>query len=322
MTNHREAVLGLSRLLDAGKDVPTRYADGTPDGFGDRLFVFEDDGAPTWEALRLRQDFAAVPGVYAALHARLEQLAGLDHPSFPTVKIVEAPGKSDGVLLMSAYSRGRRLSELKRARSAAFAMLLIRDLTLPLAALHKMGENVSHGSLTMDRILVAPDGRLLLRDHVMGAVLDELQLTPTQLWSDLGILRPTGRTVASQQLDVIDVALVALACILGRSIGRDDYSRKLKELVDTRVLFPPLRQWLAAAVDVNAGLSSAEEATDAIRRYFPARLPGESAIRASLAIFGRKAADLRSSPHGLLGIKRLWEDEGGTSFLPVRGGHA
>lgn len=278
-----------------------------------------EEGTPTWDVLRLRLDFASAVGVMAALQGRVEQVAGLDHPSFRSVRIAEEPGEPGRVLLLSAYASGRRLSELRRSRSAAFAMTLIRDLTHALAALQKQGENVTHGSLTTDRILVTPDGRLIIRDHVLGAVLDQLALPARLLWSELGVLRPTDRRVSGRQLDVIDVALVALTCLLGRSIGPDEYPRRADELVQQHVLFPPLRHWLEAALGLNGdGLSSAEDALEAIRRYFPGQPPGHDEIRAALAVFGGKCADPRPLPHGPPGLARFLREEGGTAFQPAR----
>ena len=317
-SGQRGSVLGLSRAQGSRQDVTTPFTPDTADGFGARLLMLDAEGVPTWEALRLRKDFASIPGVREALHRRLDQLAGFDHPSFPAVRVVEEHGEPGRDLLLSAYMPGRRLSELKRPRSAAFAMVLIRDLTLSLAALQGRGEDVTHGSLTMDRILVTPDGRLIVRDHVLGAVLDKLALPATQMWSDLGVLQPAGRQVAGRQLDAIHVALVALSSILGRSIGRGDYPDRVMDLVNQQVLFPPLRRWLNAAFDLDgAGLSSAESAQDAMVRHFPSPSPGEAEVRASLAVFAGKAAEPPRSPAGRLGFRRFWRDEGGTAFRPV-----
>ncbi len=313
--------MGLSRAHDSRKDLPTRFARGPSDGFGERLFGYDADGPPAWEALRMRRDFAAAPGVRAALRRRFELLAGLDHPSLPAVRIVDDPAESGGLLVLSAYKPGRRLSELKRARSAAFALTLIRDLTAPIAALQARGKSVTHGSLTMDRILVTPDGGLIVRDHVLGAVLETLALPARRMWSELGVLRPTRQPPPGRQLDVIDVALVALSSVLGRPIGPTDYSYKLEELVYRHVIFPPLRRWLETALELKGGrLSSAAEALEAVDAYFPAGPSGESDIRASLAVFGRKGPPPRSAPHAPLGLKHLLQDEGGTSILPVQTG--
>ncbi len=291
MSEEPQVGLGLSR--PTGRlDGASLSAQATSDGFGERVLLFDDLGTPTWEVLRLRQDFAGAPGVRDALRTRLEQCKGLSGPAFAAAKIVEEPGAEGGVLLMSAYTPGRRLSESKRARSAAFAMTVVRDLVNAIAALQATAENVAHGSLTMDRIVVGLDGRLSIRDHVLGGAIGVLALSPAQLWSDLGVLRPHGEdALTPQQLDVVDVALVALSALLGRPITPDDYPGGIGTLVERNVLFPPLRRWLDAAFLLEGdGLGSAAEAVEAIREYFPARLPGDSEVRGLLAAFGSRTA--------------------------------
>ena len=38
------------------------YTQGFSDGLGDRLLMFDNTDAPSWELLRLRKEFSAAPG--------------------------------------------------------------------------------------------------------------------------------------------------------------------------------------------------------------------------------------------------------------------
>ena len=75
-----------------------------------------------------------------------------------------------------------------RPRSVGAVIPLTRQLTSALADLQDQGVDVAHGALTADRIMVARDGRLIIRDHVLGSALARLRLPAGRLWTDLGIM--------------------------------------------------------------------------------------------------------------------------------------
>lgn len=320
MSGQREGVLGLSHVRVTRWDVPTRFIRDAADGFGERLVMFDEAGAPAWEALRLREEFAASPDVTAALEQRLRQLADLSHPALPANRLLDDPERAGGLLLVAPYVRGRRLSKLDRPRSAAFALTVIRDAVAPLAALQRHGEAVSHGSLTPERILVTTDGRIVLRDHVLGAVLDVVELPASRLWSELGVLDAGSPAVSRRQQDVVHLALVGLACLVGRPIAAEEYPNRLGALIEQHVLLTPLRAWLHDALA--GAFPTAGAAEDALLRAFPGSLPGEVEVRASMAVFGRKGDPLASPLPESPGLRHLLRDESGTAFLPGRGGGA
>jgi hypothetical protein len=128
--------------------------------------MFDNTNAPSWELLRFRPEFAAAPGFERALSDRVEQLGHFKHPLFTHVRAVEELGFGDGLALVATYAPGRRLSEaLVRPRSVGAVIPLIRQLTSALADLQEQGGDVAHGALTADRIMVARDGRLIIREH-------------------------------------------------------------------------------------------------------------------------------------------------------------
>lgn len=330
MNSQRDAPWEPLRVDDTRVEPAPPASEVTSDGFGDRLLAFDAQGAPAWEWLRLRSDFAETPGVGVALARRAELIEELDHPSLLPVRVVEDTAQRGSILLRSPYIQGRRLSELQRARSAAFAMLLIRDLTLAVAALQSQGDTVSHGSLTMDRILVTTGGGLIIRDHVLGAALDRMVLTPWQMWSELGVLQPPHHHVPARQLDVIHIAAVALGCLLGRPLALNDYPNRVPDLIDRHVLLDPLRRWLDLAFALDGqGLASAAQAEEALFELFPPILPAEAETRTSLAIFGRKHVEPPPPPAlgASLGFRHLLQDQGGTVFVlgseasPIRHAH-
>jgi len=265
----------IPRVDGTQEPLASWYTQGLSDGLGDRLLMFDNTNAPSWELLRFRPEFAAALGFERALRDRVEQLGHFRHPLFTQVRAVEELGFGDGLALVATYAPGRRLSEaLVRPRSVGAVIPLIRQLTSALADLQEQGGDVAHGALTADRIMVARDGRLIIREHVIGSALARLRLPAGRLWTDLGIMAwPTHLAVPTldRRTDVVQLALVALSLMLGRRVGPADYPRRIDELLD-RIgettgdeLFAPLRFWLERALQLNGRVfECAEDARAAL----------------------------------------------------------
>ena len=226
----------IPRVDGTQEPLASWYTQGLSDGLGDRLLMFDNSNAPSWELLRFRPEFVSTPGFERALRDRVEQLGHFRHPLFTHVRAVEELGFGDGLALVATYAPGRRLSEaLVRPRSVGAVIPLIRQLTSALADLQDQGADVAHGALTADRIMVARDGRLIIREHVIGSALARLRLPAGRLWTDLGIMAwPTHLAVPTldRRTDVVQLALVALSLMLGRRVGPADYPRRIDDLLD------------------------------------------------------------------------------------------
>ena len=42
--------------------------------------------------------------------------------------------------------------------------------------------------VTLDRVVLTSDGRLMIREHMLGSALESLELPAAELWADFGIL--------------------------------------------------------------------------------------------------------------------------------------
>ncbi len=265
----------IPRVDGTQEPLASWYTQGLSDGLGDRLLMFDNTNAPSWELLRFRPEFVSTPGFERALRDRVEQLGQFRHPLFTHVRAVEELGFGDGLALVATYAPGRRLSEaLVRPRSVSAVIPLIHQLTSALADLQQQGDDVAHGALTADRIMVARDGRLIIREHVLGSALARLRLPAGRLWTDLGIMAwPTHLAVPTldRRTDVVQLALIALSLMLGRRVGPADYPRRIDDLLD-RIgettgddLFSPLRFWLERALQLNGRVfECAEDARAAL----------------------------------------------------------
>jgi hypothetical protein len=271
------------------KRLTTWYAQGQSDGFGDRLLMFDNTNAPSWEILRFKPILAREPRFDAALRERVEQLAAFQHDAFPLVRPIKRLGHDDGLAVVSTYSGGAALSEaLKKPRSAEFALRLIRQLVPALAALQRVGAGMAHGAVTVDRIILSADGRLMIREHMVGRALDSLEWPAARLWTEFGILVPRSSAAVhiDERTDITQLAVVVLSLLAGRRIGPDDYPDKTIELLDELTLknhlhnpsnptkFQALRHWLERALQLSG--QSFTSALDAEGALVDLQEPGES----------------------------------------------
>ena len=254
------------------------YAQGQSDGFGDRLLMFDNTNAPSWEILRFKPILAREARFDAALRERVEQLTSFQHDAFPLVRPIKRLGHEDGLAVVSTYSGGASLAEaLKKPRSAEFALRLIRQLVPALAALQRVGPGVAHGAVTVDRIILSADGRLMIREHMVGLALDSLEWPPARLWAEFGIIVPRSTARIDERTDITQLGLVVLSLMAGRRIGPDEYPDRLGALLDELTLknhlqnpsnpgkFQALRHWLERALQLSGqSFTSASEAEAAL----------------------------------------------------------
>jgi hypothetical protein len=259
-------------MVESGTRLTTWYAQGHSDGFGDRLLMFDNTSAPSWEILRFKPILAAEPRFEATLRHRVERLSSFHHPAFPIVRSIKELGHEQGLAVVSTYFSGVRLSDaLRKPRSTEFALQLVRQLMPALTALHGHGPGLAHGALTLDRIVLTSDGRLMIREHMLASAIEGLDMPAADVWAAFGILAPV-LTLSSPALDsrsdVTQLALIALSLVGGRRIGPQDYPHGIRELLDKGVRSEFLRQWLERALyltdDAFTSASEADEALSAL----------------------------------------------------------
>lgn len=273
--------LSIDRLAEPSQEPNTLaswYAPGLSDELGDRLLMFDNSSAPSLELLRFKHALTASPGFEVALRRRVERLSHFRHPSFATVRSVEYLGPGDGLALLSNHTPGKRLSEvLQHARGTALATALIQQLTPALARLQQYGEGGGHGALAPSRIIVTPEGRLMIVEHVLGPALERLQLSASRLRSELAIAVPPTAAVhfsLDSRTDYFQLGLIALSLLLGRRVGPDESQESMARLLeqvgqtadrDSPVLFRRLRAWLERALQLDDQVfESSGDAEDAL----------------------------------------------------------
>jgi hypothetical protein len=270
MSTARDLIIDqLPPAAENGSRLTTWYAQGHSDGLGDRLLMFDNTTAPSWEILRFKPAIAQDLRFATALRHRMETLSTFQHPAFPAVRSIKDFGQEEGLAVVSTYASGVRLSDaLKKPRSVEFAVHLLRQLMPALVALHEHSDGIAHGAVTLDRVVLTGDGRLTIREQMVGSAIEALELSAGELWSRLGILTPPSRLVCptlDARSDVAQLALVALSLMAGRRIVFEEYPHTIREPLERLVRLASLRQWFERALDLDGdGFRSAREASEAL----------------------------------------------------------
>ena len=250
------------------------------DGTGDRVLVF-DQKANTWmELLRFKREFSHARGFFTALKERIEVLQSLNHDGLSKARSIEWLAGGEGLALVSNHTPGKRLSELTtEARGPQFAQELIGQISPALAALHVHSFNSFHGAITADRIVVTPEGRLILTESALGAGLNALQLPAVRLQSDLHIAVSADPVTLNARGDLVQLGLVALSLLLGRKLDPVDYPVKTKALLDELAAsdaaatpeFRAVHEWLGRALQVSSNpFNNGLEADEAFKQALEA----------------------------------------------------
>jgi PEGA domain len=270
---------GLFEPVPADLGLVSRHVPSLSDELGDRVLILDERGSPSLELLRFRKTLTAFPGFEVALRRRTERLRQFQHPTFSTTPAVEYLGEDRGLVLLTSYAPGRRLSEvLADAQGPAFASSLIHQLTPALAILHQYADGIGHGALTASRVVISPDGQLIIIEHVLAPALERLQLTPARMHLELGVPQPMTEAAARRGIesrtDFFQLGLIALSLLLGRRLSSDEYPGNLNGALDQALHTPDreaaahrgLRDWLERALQLNGrAFPSSADALDSLR---------------------------------------------------------
>jgi hypothetical protein len=256
------------------------------DGLGERVVAADGATGELLQILRLRPALTAVPSFEFALRERVARLANFRHGYYVRVRRVDrAMGPASSLAIVSDHLEGTRLSDILRVAyerrlqiDINAALCLIRQLVPAVAVLHENARDVAHGLIAPERLVVTPNARLAIVEHVLGAAIEQLQYGRDRLWQEFRIAMPpsAGLPRFDHRADVTGMGLVALALILGRPLEADEYPHHIPALLDEarersamgdeQPLSPALRTWLARAlqVDVRRAFASAPEAMAAL----------------------------------------------------------
>jgi hypothetical protein len=260
------------------------------DAFGERRRIAAPTGNEALDVLCLRSELTAVPSFEFALRERVSRLGSFRHPYFAQIRTVERLNDSARTLtLISNAKPGVRLSDLLTTAAKHdlvldidAALCLIRQLVTAMATFHEQAADVAHGALGPERIVITPNARLVIVEHVIGAAVEQLQYSEERYWRELRVpcARSAALPVMDQRNDVLQIGMVALALISRRLLQTDEFPSRLGDVLlaagavtaEGRIEPLPsgLRPWLTSALqlDARAPFPSAVEARAELERVF------------------------------------------------------
>jgi serine/threonine protein kinase len=239
------------------------------DGLGERRHTSGAGNQPL-EVLILHEELTAVPSFEPALRERVEQLAAFQHPSFTRVRGAGKLTKGQARLIVASDRvPGVRLSEILTAAEQRLipleidaALCLLRQIVPAMAALHAKAPDACHGALAPERIILTPDARAVIVEHVYGSALEQLRFSHERYWRELRIPLPLtgGLPRFDRRADVTQIGALALALILGRPLGDDEYPARVADIVEgvraisatgLEVLPAGIRSWLSRTLQLD-----------------------------------------------------------------------
>ncbi|MCC7418144.1 MAG: PEGA domain-containing protein [Acidobacteria bacterium] len=275
----------MDPALDAGRAPSAPFF---TDGLGERFLAAGPGGRDRIELTCLRGDLTSVPSFEFALRERASRLAGFRHACYAQVIGVERlKDRASTLALVCEHRPGTRLSDLLAfaERGGApldidAALCLLRQLVPAVAMLHETAPDIAHGALAPERIVVAPGARLVIVEHALGAALEQLRFSHERYWKELHVALPrsAGAPRFDHRADVMQIGLVALALILGRPVGDDEFPARIPEVVAStwaisargglEPLPAGLRAWLTRALQLDSRnwFRSAIEAQEDLER--------------------------------------------------------
>src|SRR5262245_715172 len=235
------------------------------DGLGTRYRRDGSDGP--LDVLVLRDTFASIPSFEFLIRERINRLAHVRSESFAQVVFLEHVPDGANFAIVSKAVPGVRLSRMLAVAEQNLlpldidsALYLVQQLLGAMSELHGDAPDACHGTLAAERIVVTPDGNLVIVEHVLGAALGQLRHSPDRYWKELRIALPMAVTapLLDRRADVAQVGMIALALILGRPITDDEYPEKISSLANGtyglggsfEAIPEWLRGWLTQALSI------------------------------------------------------------------------
>src|SRR5690349_12050309 len=207
------------------------------DGLGTRYRREGSDGP--LDVLVLRDTFASIPSFEFLIRERINRLAHMRSESFARVLDLEHVPDGAKLAVVSKAVPGVRLSRMLAVAEQNLlpldiesALYLVQQLLSAMAELHGDAPDACHGTLAAERVVVTPDGNLVIVEQVFGAALGQLRYSPERYWKELRIALPMAVTAPQldRRADVAQVGMIALALVLGRPIAEDEYPEKISAL--------------------------------------------------------------------------------------------
>ncbi|HWI18511.1 MAG TPA: hypothetical protein VNT81_12240, partial [Vicinamibacterales bacterium] len=211
------------------------------DGFGRRTIGIDSETGDEVELLDLSAELVEHSGFVAALGERVARFASVRHASYVHVRRLDRPS-ADRLELVSEHTPGWRLSELLTESHAAGIPLdismvigVMRQLLPAVALYSRHNRDAAIGTLAVERLILTPQGRLVIAEHAFGPALEKLNLGREKLWRELRVAMPAsaGLPRSNQRADAHAIGVIAVSLLVGRPLTLEEFPSQLPSLVET-----------------------------------------------------------------------------------------
>jgi len=264
------------------------------DGFGTRTVV-QVPGLGRVERLVLSPPLAT-PASEQAIRARAAYLTGV--ADGPLVQVLRIERGNASLSVLTPALDGVTVSELLAALEFGALTLsgeelleLLTSIVRAAGALHASLGTLCHGALAPEHVAVMRDGSTRFTGAIFGDAIQALQRNRERLWHEFGLALPAsaGMPRVDRRGDVMQLGMLVLGLIEGRSLGRNEFPMGFEELARAASIDMPgsdvvgLRRWLAGTLHLNGRVvfDSAVAAARAFERLLP---PGGGDGGAALAL--------------------------------------
>ena len=211
------------------------------DGFGRRSAGKDVENGEDVELLDLAAPLVEHDGFVTALAERVARLAAVRHASYTHLRRLDRP-EANRLELVSGYVAGWRLSELLEqsnkddiAVDITVVISLLRQLLPAVALFGRHNRDAAIGTLSVERLIVTPQSRLVIAEHAFGPAIEKLNMGREKLWRELRVAMPpsAGLPRSNQRADAHGIGVVALSLLLGRPLNEDEFPAQLQPLVES-----------------------------------------------------------------------------------------
>jgi hypothetical protein len=194
------------------------------DGFGRRSYEIDHDNGEPIEALEFTPALSTAPGFAEAVGERAARLARVRHAMYARVRRIARP-TADRLQLLSDRVEGWRLADVLTvmerdhlALDITAVIMLLRQLIPAVALFSRHQKDAAIGVIGPERLILTPQGRLVVAEYVLAPGLEHLQYSREKLWRDLRVAVPFVHTQSrvSPTADVVGIGIVALSLVMGR----------------------------------------------------------------------------------------------------------
>jgi hypothetical protein len=235
------------------------------DGFGTRTLSFDQDTGEPVEVLTFAPVLAREPEFAAAVGERVARLARVRHAMYARARKLDRPSP-DALRLLSDHVQGWRLDHvldvIEREQwtlDVSAVITLLRQLIPAVALFSRHQRDATIGTIGPERLLLTPQGRLVLAEYVLAPGLEKLHFPRERLWREFRVAVPhdAAPTRIPPSADVVGIGVVATSLLLGRRLKDDEYLVAMGDLFDsltetsagsTKKLSATFRTWVARAL--------------------------------------------------------------------------